>query len=118
MKKTKKLVVSLAIAVASFVNVPSYANTTFAAAVTGVGTYGNGSIFIFLNSPINEPGCNPNSARIDVQASNPNLKQILAVAMTAFLSGKEITGAVNGCDSDDGAPTLDQSYDSYIYMTQ
>lgn len=109
---------SVAIAFASIFSALSYANTVFTATVTGVGTYGNGAIFIFLNTAINEPGCNVNSTRIDVPASNPNIKEILAVAMTAFASGKEISGAVNGCDPDYGAPTLDQSYNSYIYMTQ
>src|SRR6185312_5180192 len=95
---------------ASAITFPCHANTAFnGLTVTDVGAYGNGAIFIFLNSPINEPGCNANATRIDIPASDPNLKQILAIAMAALTGGTQISGAVNGCDPDDGNPTLDQS---------
>lgn len=102
---------------ASLPSVPGHANTQFAGeSITGVNTYGNGAITIFVSTPISEPGCNANSTRIDVQASDPNIKQILAIAMSAFASGAPISGSVNGCDPDNGSPTFDQSYNSWLTM--
>ena len=91
-------------------------NTVFLGTVSAVGSYGNGSIFIILNSPvISEPGCTSGS-RIDVSTANPNYKQIFALAMTAKATGQRITGAVNGCDPSIASPTIDNSFQSYIYI--
>jgi hypothetical protein len=103
--------------IACVTNVPSYANTIFnGETVTAVGTYGNGAAYIFVSTPINAPGCAANANRIDIPASNPYIHQIMAVAMTALASNALVYGAVNGCDPNTGNPTLDQSYNSYLYV--
>lgn len=107
--------VAPALVLSSLMSAPSFATTNFAnETVTYVATYGNGSITIYLSTAINEPGCNPNSTRIDVQGSQPNVKQILAIALEAYISGSQISGAVNSCDPDNGAPTFDNSYNSWL----
>jgi hypothetical protein len=92
------------------------ANTVFGPlTVTAAGTYGNGAIFIMLSGNINAPGCSiPN--RIDVPASNPQVKTILAIALEALQSGQPVYGAVNGCDPNGGDATIDTSYASYLYI--
>lgn len=94
------------------------AATAIHATVQSAGLYGNGALFITFNGPaINEPGCQQGMSRIDVPASNPNVKQLLALALTAQVSGRRLYVNVNGCDPYTGRPTLDNSYDSFIYLT-
>jgi hypothetical protein len=69
-----------------------------------------------LGQTISEPGCNQSASRIDVAASHPQLKQIMAIAMTARVTGQLIVGAVNGCDPQSGNPTFDTGYTSYVYL--
>ena len=92
------------------------ANTVFGPlTVTATGTYGNGGIFIMLSGNINAPGCsNPN--RIDVPASNPQAKTLLAIALAALASGQSVYGAVNGCDPGTSDATIDTSNASYFYI--
>lgn len=91
------------------------ANTTFGPlSVLQAGTYGDGSIFIILSGNINA-GCSiPN--RIDVPATNPQVKQILAIALQAVATGQLVVGAVNGCSSN--TATIDTSINSYIWVQQ
>ena len=93
------------------------ANTVFGpVTVQQAGTYGNGAIFIILSANISS-GCSiPN--RIDVPASNPQVKQILAIALQAMATGQEVDGAVNGCDSNTGDATMDSSYNSFLFIQQ
>jgi hypothetical protein len=93
-----------------------HANSTFVANVTDVGTYGDGSIYIFLNTNLSEPGCTANG-RIDIAAGHQHLKEILAIAMSARLSGQRVAGAVNGCDPTICNATIDISKNSYINLT-
>lgn len=105
-----------AIMVACFASFPGHAATQFTATVTNVSMYGNGAVTIYISSPISEPGCSPNATRIDIQGSDPNIKQILAIALSALASGMKVFGQVNGCDPDSGTPTLDQTYNSWTSM--
>src|SRR5258706_16446318 len=65
--------------------------------VTGVGSYGNGNIFISLDVTINQAGCA--ASRIDIPASHPNLKSFLATALTAKASGLPVLFGTTGCFS-------------------
>ena len=96
----KKWRIGASIAILSLGVSAAHASMPFTAQVTNVGTYGDGSIFIFLNVTLNVPGCTVGS-RIDVASSNPNVKQILAIAMAAMVSWQTVQGWVIGCD-----PTL------------
>jgi len=93
----------------------SFANTTFSINVTATGVYGDGSIYIFLSGPISAPGCTVTN-RIDVASTHPQVKQFLALAVTAKTTGLKIEGAVNGCDPNTGNPTFDTSRMSYVYL--
>lgn len=104
-----------AAALAVVTSIPTYAATGFSnVTVNNVSMYGNGALTIWINTPISEPNCAPNATRIDVPASDPNVRQLLAIAMSALVSGQKIWGQVNGCDPDDGMPTIDQSYNSWL----
>ena len=97
---------------------PVLAATAIQATVSSAGLYGNGALFIeFNNPPINESGCVQGGARIDVAASNANVKQYLALAITAMTTGRRIYVQVSGCDPSTGRPTLDPSYNSFIILT-
>jgi hypothetical protein len=91
------------------------AMTAFNLHVTAVGTYGDGSIFIFVSGTIAEPYCN--AARIDIPSTHPQLKTFYATAVTAFVSGSGVYGMVNGCNPTTGTPTFDTTTNSYIYLT-
>jgi len=64
--------------------------------------------------PINEPGCAQGGNRIEIAASNPNIKQWIAIALAAKASGMNIYGAVSGCDPTTGNPTLDSTYSRFM----
>ncbi len=89
------------------------ASTTLLTQVKYTGIYGDGSIYIAVNGVIDESGCS--GERFDVPYGHPHLKQILAFAMTAIATGKNVRIRTNGCDS--GRPTLTQDKNSYFYIT-
>jgi len=105
----------LAIIFGCAVTESTFANTTFSIGVTATGIYGDGSIYIFLSGPISAPGCTVTN-RIDVASTHPQVKQFLALAVTAKTAGLKIEGAVNGCDPNTGNPTFDTSRMSYMYL--
>lgn len=90
------------------------AQTAFNLHVTGVGTYGDGSIFIFVSGTIAEPYCN--ASRIDIPSTHPQVKTFYSTAVTAFVSGSGVFGSVNGCDPAAGTPTFDTTTNSYLYL--
>ena len=98
-----------------FVTSAAAANTGFGPLIIQqVGTYGSGGIFIVLSGNINAPSCSiPN--RIDIPASNPQVKQIYALALAAMAAGQPVSGAVNGCDPNTNDATIDTTYNSWIY---
>ena len=92
------------------------AQTYFTAHVTAVGTYGDGSLFIFLSTTISEPGCSAGSSRIDIAGTHPQVKTFYTTALAAFASGATVIGTVNGCDPASGSPTFDTTKVSYLYL--
>jgi hypothetical protein len=115
-KLRRSAIAAAAMAVLGMHGASTSATTVFGGSVTGTGTYGDGSIYIFLTNSISEPGCTVGN-RIDVRADHPQLKQILAIAMSAKVSGTPVWGAVHGCDPATGNPTFDVSKASYFYLT-
>lgn len=99
---------------AAAASVPSCGATHFSnVTVHGVRMYGNGTIAIWIATPISQANCAPNATHIDVRASDPNIKEILAIATSAVATAMPIWGQVNGSDPDYGMPTSDQSYQSW-----
>lgn len=77
--------------------------------VTYVGLQGDGRLFINFAHEVPEPGCN--LARVDVLPNTPQLKAWMALATTAYVTGRRVKIKANGCDGD--TPMLDGTVDSY-----
>ena len=92
---------------------------TNAATIQYIGYYGNGTFFINIDQTITESGCP--AARFVVAKTHPNYNQIVALAMSAYLSSKKVlvkTASCNTTDSPNGAyPQIDTSMDSYILFS-
>lgn len=92
----------------------SHANTSPAivAKVTGTGTYGDGAVYVFFDRPI--ASCS-NKGRLDFSATHPAKKNILSIAMTAFISGKPVKVRPESCDG--SKAVFSESGNSYFYLT-
>jgi len=91
----KKIILSAMFVVFIILVNNAYASTITIARVTDAGIFGNGRLYVKLDTTINEPSC-PN-ARFDVDPSNPNIKFWLSIAMAALSTGKQIRVSTNGC---------------------
>jgi hypothetical protein len=80
--------------------------------VTATGTYSDGSVYVFFDRQISS--CNE-SGRLDIPASHPALKNILAIAMTAFAAGKMVRVHPGSCNGT--TPQFTLTGDSYFYLT-
>lgn len=91
-------------------------NAQAADSVTGrvveAGTFGDGRLFVNLDIQINEPGCT--GSRFDVPANHPQVKNWLAIALSASLGGKKVVVHTKGCLN--GQPTLSQDADAWFYL--
>ena len=76
------------------------------------GTYGDGRLFVALDAQIGEPGCA--STRFDVPSGHPQIRNWLAIALTASASGKNVVVRTNGCYG--VYPTMSQNTDSWFYL--
>jgi hypothetical protein len=89
-----------------------------AESVTGrviqTGTFGSGRLFVQLDVQINEPGCV--GSRFDVPGTHPQVKNWLAIALAASLSGKKVVVHTNGCYA--GLPTMSENTDAWFYVDQ
>lgn len=88
------------------------ASDNLVANVSYVGTYGNGDLFINVNTSINQSGCESN--RIFVRANHPELKNWLDIASTAYTQNIAIQFRTNDCYM--GKPTLDSSDRSWLHF--
>jgi len=91
---------------------PAHAAPPIAARVTATGVYGNGDVYVMLDTEIAEPACP--MARFDVPGSSPAAKSILATAQLAIATGKSIRIATSGCFG--AIPTLDISRSAFFYL--
>ena len=91
------------------------ASSVIDANVTYVGIYGDGRFYVGLDTTIDESGC-PN-ARFDVPPTHPQIKNWLAIVMTALATGRPVRVKTSGCWGP--WPTMSQGPDSFVYlMTQ
>jgi hypothetical protein len=86
-------------------------DTNIMGKVQYTGTYGEGRFFVALDAQINEPGC-PNT-RFDVPANHPQIKNWLAIALTAVATGKNVIVRTSGCFN--GLPTMTLDTNSWFY---
>jgi hypothetical protein len=91
----------------------AFADTTVGSAlVTYSGTYGNGDVFVGINTTLAEPGCATN--RVDVPRDSPAAAKLLETARLAKDKGLVVTVRVNGCYG--GFPTLDNTRNTYFHF--
>jgi len=64
--------------------------------ITQVGTRGNGSVFIEFAVPVGMPQCS--HPQVQIPASNPAAKTILAVALAAYLANLRVNIQTDGCN--------------------
>ena len=96
----KKIVQSLIVAMGLFAAANSAMAVWTQGTVYYAGTYANGDVFVLLTTGANiaEPGCNTQK-QFYVLANNPGAKQVLAVAMSALLTGRTIGVSTTGCQN-------------------
>ena len=103
--------------IVTLLGIPTVGNCNTFPAVTayivGTGTYDDGSIFIFFDRQISS--CN-SSGRLDIPASNPSIKNVLAIAMTAYSSRSAVRIHPGSCAGT--VPVFSTTGDSYIYLTK
>jgi hypothetical protein len=96
-----------------FVSSTSFAQSpAVRAKVLYTGLWGHTSLFIKLDSVVEEPGCPSDEVWVD--QAHPGKQEILSVAMAAAASGKQIGIRTNGCVS--GHPIIDTTSLSSIYL--
>jgi hypothetical protein len=107
---TKKII-SVAFVAALFFGCASAFAVT--AKVNVVGTYDDGSIYIMFDKAISD--CSTTS-RIDLPANNPSVKNVLSIAMTAFVTGSNVEIHPGSCSG--VTPLFSTDGDSYFYLTK
>lgn len=73
--------------------------------VTYIGTYGNGDVYVALDTNIPEFGCS--KARFDVPKTRANAQNILSTAHLSMEQNKIVEVTTKGCYNE--FPTLDNS---------
>lgn len=81
--------------------------------VTAAGTYNSGSIYVFFDRQISS--CS-SSNRLDISANHPALKNILSIAMAAYMSGSAVRIHPGSCAGT--APYFGAEGDSHFYLTK
>lgn len=81
------------------------------AKVNAVGTYDDGSIYIYFDRAISD--CSATN-RLDVAADNPSVKNVLSIAMTAFATGSNVEINPGSCSGE--KPQFTTTGDSYFYL--
>jgi hypothetical protein len=89
-----------------------WAADAITAKVVYTGTYGDGSMYVGLDTTINEVGCQ--QPRFDVPSTHPSIKNFIATAITAAATGLPVRVRAVGCLN--GLPTMDQTADSWFYF--
>lgn len=100
------------IILASSLSTNLLASNNTRAKVVYVGTWGHGSIFIRLNTILNEPACSKNE--IWIAGDNPAIKHLLSLAMTAYTADQYVHVKTNGCIN--GYPTIDNTNESFFHI--
>ena len=90
-----------------------------------MGIYGDGGLYVILDSPVNEPGC-PGTNRFDIPPGHPQLKNWTALATMAYATRSVVTAHTTGCYAMPvlapypayTSPTIDQSEGGWFTATQ
>ncbi|TQV65694.1 hypothetical protein FKG94_28250 [Exilibacterium tricleocarpae] len=82
------------------------------AKVLRTGIYGDGRLFVVLDTAIPEPGCE--HPRFDVPGNHPQIDRWLSIALAAEASQTTVKLSTKGCFG--GYATMDESTDSYLYI--
>jgi hypothetical protein len=90
----------------------AHAASSYLGYIQKVGTRGNGTIFIELNAPIGLPQCT--HSQIEIAPSQAAAKQLLAIALAAYLSQSRVYIQTDDCLG--AYPTL-SGQDSWLYPT-
>jgi len=90
----------------------AHASDEIIARVTYTGTFGDGRLYVGLDSLVNEPGCP--LPRFDVPATHPQIKTFIATALAAAASGRKVTVKASGCLG--AYPTLAATSGSYFSL--
>ncbi len=80
--------------------------------MTYTGTYGDGRLYMGLDTTINEPRCS--LPRFDVPATHPDIKNLMATGLAPAVTGRTVSIKAIGCFA--GYPTLDETSGSYFYI--
>jgi hypothetical protein len=88
------------------------ASSNLFARVLYVGTYGDGTFFVGLDTTIDEPGCP--QPRIQIPPNHPELKNWLAIATTAYAADLSVQFRTTGCYG--AYPTIDQSSAGWFHL--
>ncbi len=94
-----------------FVSMQAY---SLEAHVLYTGTWGNGGVFIQLDTTYELSGCS--SPEIWIAANHPAKKEILSVAIAASAAGKQVGISVGSCSAPGGRPLFTEDTDSHIYL--
>lgn len=89
----------------------SWATDAIDAKVTRAGVYGNGKLFVVLDTNIPQTECV--SKRFDVSPDHPQIERWLSIALAAAASESLIRVRTNGCLG--GYPTMDNTTNSFFY---
>ena len=87
--------VALFLAVISLSPLPASSSSTVTAHIKSFGTYGNGNIWVTLDSTIDEPGCS--GPYLEFPANGAANKAVLASAALALATGASIVVQADGC---------------------
>jgi hypothetical protein len=91
----KALLTALPLAIASLAPLPGYCSNELTAHVKSFGTYGNGNIWIVLDSAIDELGCS--GPYMEFPANGPANKAVLATTAFSIATGASIVVKTDGC---------------------
>lgn len=113
-KSRSRILSATVVSVLMFIATEVPANTMPAvtAYVSDVGTYEDGSIYVYFDRQISSCGT---TTRLDIADSHPAKTQVLSIAMAAFLSGKPVRIHPGSCAG--GLPAFGSEGDSYFYLT-
>ena len=113
MKAATRRFTFLVVVAVGYATVASANGPAVTAKVNSVGTYDDGSIYIYFDRAIS--ACSTTN-RLDVSASIVAAKNVLALATTAFVSGSSVVVHPGGCTG--AYPTFTSDGDSFIYLTR
>jgi hypothetical protein len=100
--------------IATAVSALVHAAPPVTARVTYAGVYGNGDVYVGLDTTIQEPNCP--GARFDIPASSPVAKQVLATAQMALATGHSVTVQTDGCFGSFTTLNSSARFNSYFFI--